>query len=76
MARPEGHAEDLTFRVPAIDCDVCATTIKRGLADVAGVGPVEVDVRSRQVRVRYDPGQVTPAQVQDALEDTGFAVEP
>lgn len=63
---------DRTYRVPAIKCDGCASTIREALGKVAGVEAVEVSVERKTVAVRYDPARVEEARIRGALEGAGF----
>ncbi len=65
----------LTGRAPAIECDGCASAIKRSLGRLAGVESVHVNVATQGVTVRYDDAQTTPLAITDVLEHAGFPLE-
>ena len=68
-------ATQTEFRVPTIDCEGCARTIKGALGRVSGIDLVEVDVPAKRVRVEYDAIELDEARVRDAVEAAGFPIE-
>lgn len=59
------------FTAPAIECEGCANSIKRGLSKQPGVKNVAVDVASKKVTV--DTGaEVSRDQLAAALTKIGF----
>ena len=61
--------------VSGIKCDGCATTIKLGLAGVAGVQRVDVDVHRGAVTVARDLEVVDDAGLRAAIEELGYRVK-
>jgi copper chaperone len=66
--------QTITLTAPDISCDHCKQTIERELSTVAGVQAVSVDVPSTQVRVTFDPQQVSETQIVARLDDEGYPV--
>ena len=64
-----------SIKVPKMDCDSCAVVVKRALGKTAGVKNTTIDVDKRMVMVVYEDSQVTPAQLQQTIEKTGFEVK-
>jgi copper chaperone CopZ len=60
------------YIAPAIHCDGCAASIKRVLGRLPGVEKVEVEVAEKQVKVQFDPSQVSEATIRTRLEMAGF----
>ncbi len=78
-AASRGAAEGgvlLRLSVEGLCCDSEVALVKQTLGRVAGVGAVSVDVISKRVAVRHDPGQATAAQIAAALSKAGLAASP
>jgi copper chaperone len=63
------------LNVPDISCEHCERTITAALTPVEGVRTVRVDIPARQVRVEYDPAQVSVEQMRDVLQEEDYPVE-
>ncbi len=60
------------FTAPEIECQGCASAIKKSVGTVAGVSDVLVDVDAKRVTVSYD--EATPADaIKAAVEKAGFS---
>lgn len=64
-----------TVTVGGMHCPACAARVVKALKGIAGVQEAEVVLESRQAHVRYRPGTVTPAMVQQAITDAGYTCE-
>jgi len=62
-----------TLSVPNISCEHCVHTIKRELADVAGVQSVEATVEPKEVTVTFEPDDVLEA-IKETLAEIGYPV--
>ena len=60
--------------VPDISCEHCERTITNALQPVDGVNAVRVDIPAKQVRVEYDPSQVSVERMQDILQEEDYPV--
>lgn len=63
------------FRVPDIECDGCANSIKKTLGSTPGISGVDVDIDAKTVTVDYDPNVLDEPDMADALDDIGFPVK-
>ena len=63
------------LNVPDISCEHCERTITDALQPVGGVESVNVDIPARQVRVQYDPAQVSVDRMKEILEEEDYPVE-
>jgi len=63
------------LNVPAISCEHCEHTITTALQPVEGVQAVNVNIPARQVRVEYDPAQVSLERMKDILQEEEYPVE-
>ena len=61
-----------TVSVPNINCEHCASTIKRELKEVAGVIAVEVDTANRKVTVEYQEPQTRWEEIRRTLEEINY----
>lgn len=53
-------------------CDRCAEIATRKVRELSGVVHVDVDYDSKQAVVRGEPGRITFADIQSALQTLGF----
>jgi copper chaperone len=63
------------LNVPDISCEHCERTITGALQPVDGVTSVNVDISAKQVRVDYDPNQVSVERMKEILEEEEYPVE-
>ena len=66
--------ENAVFSVPSISCSVCAGKIKQGLAQVAGVQNVTVDLKSQQVAIDYDDALINKNHISSKITSLGYEV--
>jgi len=64
-----------TLNVPDISCEHCERTITGALQPVGGVDSVSVDIPAKQVRVNYDPAQVSVERMKEILQEEDYPVE-
>lgn len=62
--------EEMTFAVPGMTCDHCVKAVHDGIAGVAGVTEVRVDLATKTVVVHGE--HLDQAAVFAAVEDAGF----
>jgi copper chaperone CopZ len=65
---------DLTLPITGMTCGGCVRSVTSVLQALPGVESVRVTLAPAQADVRFDPVQVTPAQLRVAVEDAGFDV--
>jgi copper chaperone CopZ len=63
------------FHVPDVSCGHCVSAIDEAVTPVAGVAGVRVDLATKTVTVRYDPGRVRPDRLADVIEDCGYSID-
>lgn len=73
-ATPEASTAQVSFHIPTITCGGCKARVEASLHGAPGILDVVFD--GQDVTVTYDPHQVTPAQIQAAIEAGGDTVEP
>lgn len=64
----------LNLRVTGMTCGGCENAVKFTLSQLKGIEAVRASQKENRVEVTYDTGQVTPAQIKQAIEDLGYHV--
>ena len=64
------------LHAPDIMCGGCAASIQKALADVDGIGCVDVDVAAKHVSVTHDDVLVTVDHLITRLDHAGFSASP
>lgn len=62
-----------TLNVRGMTCGHCEKAVKSALSELKGVTDVTVDLSSGKVDVTFE-GDVTEAQMKEAIEDQGYDV--
>jgi copper chaperone len=65
---------DLTLPITGMTCGGCVRSVTAVLQALPGVDSVNVTLEPGQAQLHYDAAQVTPAQIQSAIEDAGFDI--
>lgn len=65
-----------TFRVSGMDCASCAVTVEGALSRLPGVSGYRLNPSSEKLELTFDPEQVGPDEVAQALEPLGYGLEP
>ena len=65
-----------TIKVYGMSCQICANGVAASLKNLQGVKGAEVSVRDAQTVVVYDDQQVTVAQIEQQIENSGFSTRP
>jgi Cu+-exporting ATPase len=66
--------QTLTFPVRGMTCANCAMNIERALGTLSGTETIQVNFATEKARVTFDPQQLMPAQLVDAVAKAGFKV--
>lgn len=70
---PAGALSRIALHVPDISCRLCVRPIEHHLQEL-GVRDVEVDLETRWVTGRFDPGRLTPDAIHARVEELRFRV--
>ena len=83
-ARPSAPAETTrtaaptwqtrTYRIGGMTCEACARHVEHAVQQVPGVQTVAVSFDQATAQVRYNAAQSQPAQVEQAINGTGYHV--
>jgi len=71
---PSAHAAErqtISFPVEGMTCGACKLTVQTVLKRLDGVQDVKVSYKKKKATVSYDPQQVTPEQMIQAINKTG-----
>lgn len=71
MLGKENHIKE-TFQVLGMSCAVCALNVETTLNAQKGVYGAKVNFAGSTVLVDYNPREVTPAELQKAVEASGY----
>ncbi|HMQ32208.1 MAG TPA: heavy metal translocating P-type ATPase [Chloroflexaceae bacterium] len=66
--------QELTLPVTGMTCASCVMRVERAITKLPGVDAASVNLATEQASVRYDPGQLAPAQIRAAVEAAGYGV--
>ncbi|MDR3347912.1 MAG: copper ion binding protein [Helicobacteraceae bacterium] len=64
--------EKAVFEVSGMRCDHCVQAVKRAVGDL--VQSLSVDLDKKTVTVEYDPTNVKPEAIKEAIEEQGYDV--
>ncbi len=73
---PVGKTEQVEFAIVGggVSCPTCAVNIETALKDLPGVDDVKVNFGAERVTATYDPEQISPEQMQQIIENTGYKI--
>lgn len=64
--------EKRAFPVDGMFCGYCEIAVQDAVRKLPGIGRVKASKRKKQVEVEYDAAAVTPQQIVDAVNGTGY----
>ena len=67
--------EQATLTAPDISCSHCVATVTKAVGGLKGVSTVTADEQTKQVKVAYDPAQVSLQQIEATLDEEGYPVQ-
>ena len=73
IAEPTQEAESLSLAVQGMTCAACVWRIEEAVTRVPGVLEAAVNLATERAQVSYDPAQVTPGAIAQAVTDAGYA---
>lgn len=56
----------------SVVCGECKERVETGLAYEKGIKEVTVDLKTKEVTVKYNPAKTTPAEIRTALSKIGY----
>lgn len=70
----DADVRETTFSVAGMTCASCVGRVERALEKVPGVLDASVNLTSERARIEYLAGEVTPRDLQIAVEGAGYGV--
>ena len=64
----------IEFDAPTVHCLSCKLNIEESLADLAGVGTVDVDIEGKRIRIDFDAAIIDPVAISTAITAAGYPV--
>lgn len=61
--------------LPEISCAHCRAGLEENLSRLPGVKDVEVSLRKKQVRIRFDPLQTSEEMIEKSLAGLGYSIQ-
>ena len=63
-----------TLKVQGMSCSHCVNSVETGVGELEGFSSVAVDLKKGEVAVDYDAGKTSLNEIQEAIEEQGYAV--
>jgi len=63
---------DTVWIKTSAQCEICKETIEKALAYERGVLASDLDLKTKQVRVIYQPAKTTPEKIRKAISMSGY----
>ena len=70
-----GNVTTKLFHVPGMMCVNCENTVNGAVRGLPGVLESTVDLKTKEVRIRFDHTKTDEATIRAAIDETGFEVE-
>lgn len=67
--------ETVTLNTPSATCGSCRAHIREAMEDVAGVADADLDIRTRQTKVTYDPSIIDQGRIEQLITEAGYPVQ-
>ncbi len=71
-ATATAHDQKVTLPVEGMTCAACQANVQRAISASPGVTKAAVNLMMHEATVHYDPAATTPAQIVDAINQTGY----
>lgn len=59
----------------SLDCESCQDKVEKNIAFEKGVKDLEVDLKSKLIKISYRPNKTSPQKLEKAIQDLGFKTE-
>jgi copper chaperone CopZ len=74
MTPQQISTQHLTLPIGGMTRLGCVASVQLALSNLPGVQEVAVDLQTKQAQVTYNPAQVEPTQLADAVGEAGYTV--
>ena len=68
--------ETVNLRLKGMSCAACASKIEQAIRGLRGVSQCNVNFALKQAAVKYNPENINPEKIQQAVADAGYAAQP
>jgi P-type Cu+ transporter len=72
IAAPPHPLEEATITVDGMNCASCVAHVEKAAKKLAGVESASVSLAGGRAMVRFDPGQVEPGRIAQAITNAGY----
>ncbi|AUG56028.1 heavy-metal-associated domain-containing protein [Acetivibrio saccincola] len=66
--------ETVAFNVPTLSCGACSDKIQENVKGIKGVTNSSVDLKSQQLKVEYNPSDISPEEIKNHISKMGYEV--
>ncbi|ODM27193.1 heavy-metal-associated domain-containing protein [Acetivibrio mesophilus] len=66
--------ETAIFNVPSISCSACSSKIEENVRELKGIGNVYSDLKSQQVKIEYNPSDISPQEIKKHIAQMGYEI--
>ncbi len=66
--------ETVSFNIPSIACSICSNKIREELTGMNGIENINMDLKSQDVSVGYDPSAVKPLEIDRKITSLGYEI--
>jgi copper chaperone len=73
--RVSSTIEQVVLTAPDISCGHCVATVKEAVGALEGVQSVDASTETKQIRVIFNPSQVSQVSIELALDEAGYPVQ-
>ncbi|GAB7351744.1 hypothetical protein MBLNU459_g2327t1 [Dothideomycetes sp. NU459] len=67
-----GGLRTTTLSVGGMTCGACTSAVEGAFKDVAGIKSFSISLLSERAVIEHDPSLISPEQIAETIEDTGF----
>jgi copper chaperone len=75
MAETGRNICTVSLSVPGMSCSHCEGTIRKAVGLLDGVGNIDIDLKSKNVTVKYDANKISVNAIKEIIEDQGYDVD-
>lgn len=71
----QSQVQTITLHIEDMTCTGCEATVKNAAYQLEGVLNAEADYQTGKAVIKYDQSKITPGQIEEAINKTGFTVK-
>ena len=66
--------ETVDFNIPTLSCGACSDKIQENVQELKGVTNSSVDLKIQQLKVEYNPSDISPEEIKKHISQMGYEV--